>query len=454
LKKPIVIGLIGILCIALLLVISCVRPILPGSHVEILYPGSGYDVPPEFCVVGIGTSWSFGIQIEHLFSGPTVYCKYDGSAATLAVDGKPYASTSGGNHHVFSLKLPEGPHALRLLTLYGEDEITVEVKNDAPLRFEAFDDEVRYIEAVDRLRAALSEYLRSSTVPLGTDVQNRYCRIYITDTGAFLFFSTRNGQRITACEVRYVDLGGRPVTAGDITAAPALFTWDENAWENRVTISGADCCGDRLLFFFVDTDSLWSFYIHPDGSVVTNSYRLSAVSPDLAGAVANAPYTEAVDNCREGYAVFRIYASDRFYRFALRDGLLFPMTEDYGATEALFLENGDLIRGDGLYPAYEPFESLFADRDEWTFVFPPVPGTRAAYSFTGGRVSASSIEFSPASPRFIVHPPVPGAEYEAVPVYQDLGGTVCFPPGIIECIMGDTHGYFRVTPGGAGNSPE
>jgi hypothetical protein len=454
-KRKALIGLIiAVIIVAGLYALVFIRPILPGRYVEIVYPGSGYEVPPEFWVVGAGTSWSAGIQVEHPFGSPTVYNTLSGSAATMAVDGKPYASTSGGNHHVFFLKLPAGPHTLRLLTLYGEDEITVEVKNDVPLRFEAFDDEARYIERVDRLREALSEYVRSSSGPIGTDIQNRYYRIYITDTGAFLFFSTRNDRRITACEVRYVDLGGRPVTAGDIGSAPTLFSWDENVWENRVLISGADCCGDRLLFFFVDTDSLWFFYIHPDGSVVINSNPLSAVSPDFAKAIAGTPYIEAVESCGINYAVFRVYASDRFYRFALRDGVLSPMTEDFSATEALFLENGDMIKGNGLYPAYEPFESLFSGRDKWAFVFPPVPAQRPAYSFTGGRVTASTPGFFPDFPRYIVHPSVPGAGYEAEPDYQDMGGAVCFPQGIIECVMGDCHAYFRVTPSGVGNPRE
>ncbi len=52
-KKVVLIGLIGVLCIMLLLIIACVRPILPGTYVEIVYPAPGAVVPTEFSVLAV-----------------------------------------------------------------------------------------------------------------------------------------------------------------------------------------------------------------------------------------------------------------------------------------------------------------------------------------------------------------------------------------------------------------
>jgi hypothetical protein len=451
-NKKVLVGLIiAVIFVTSIYGLLFVRPIFPGKYVEILYPRSGADVPSEFSVVGVGTSWSYGIQIERILAASIVRTTLSGSSATLTVDGKPYASTSGGNHHCFFLRLPEGTHKIRLLTLYGDDEITVSVNNDAPLRFEPLDDDGRYARSADELRAALSEYLRSANEWVGTD---GFRRIYLTDTGAFLFFGRGSYWRITACEVKYVELNRRFVTAENISTAPVLFSWDERSRTKPVKISMADSCGDRLMFYLLDSDSVGIYYVFPDGRVETLSYPLSAVSPELADAIAGSSYTEAVDSCGTSYAVFRIYASNHFYRFALRDGVLFPITEDFGAIEAVFLDNGGLIRGNGLYPAYEPFESLFSDRDAWAFVFPPVPADQPAYSFMGGRVTASPPGFSPLLPRYIVRPAVSGTEYGTLPGYQNFGEFVCIPHGIVECIMGDIHGYFRVTPADAVNEQQ
>jgi hypothetical protein len=102
-KKSIVIGLIGILCIALLLIIACVRPIIPGSYVEILYPAPDAVVPTEFSIMAVASKWSLGIETYPLLflGAPESRVALPPCLLELSLDDAPYARSEGGSHHVF-----------------------------------------------------------------------------------------------------------------------------------------------------------------------------------------------------------------------------------------------------------------------------------------------------------------------------------------------------------------
>jgi hypothetical protein len=449
-KKVIVVGLIIILCIVLLLVIACVRPILPGSYAEIIYPAPGAVVPTEFSVLAVAAQWSFGVEVEPiLFLGaPKRYVGMPPSMVELTVDGVAFARSGGGNHHVFRVTAAPGDHTLGLTTPYGHTEITVHVTDDPPVVFRPFDAVSEYPRSVDALAKALFDFIQTSpSVPLSgnTDAQ-RLQRIFLAGDGAFVVFGAMKEQHLSACEVRYVAPIGGNVTADDIGSAPALFSWDTTSHERPVKLTALTGGGDRLFLAVLDDTTLTVFSVLPDGSTDRSDFPLSGIAPGLAESISSSFSAAIVTRASRdvlyiGLDTYQMKEAPGHFDILVRGDTV--KTVDLGGKNVDGITpTGDLIT---FYPAsfVGPFDSALVGEKGPISGYLPLPDTDAAFAFTGGYVHLTD-EFFPEYPRFEIGPLVPCIDCTKayVPVHYGVAGDVAIGPDIIKTTLGGREEYF------------
>ncbi len=449
-KKVIVVGLIITLSIILLFIIACVRPILPGTYVEIVYPAPDATVPTEFAVLGVAAKWSVGIEVEPLlFLGSSkTYVGMPPSVVELTVDGTPYAHSSGGNHHVFRLALPVGDHTVGLATPFGNKEITIHVAPDPPVRFAPFDRTEEYTAAVDRLKTALYDSLKAVPPPAGDEAGTYSLRkIYLAGDGAFILFETiRDYRFLSACEIRYIaPIDG--AEAADYTAnAPVAFSWDGTAWERPVKIAAIEGGGDRLFLVIFDDQFLTVFSVFPDGTTRRSDFPLSAIAPELPESISTTFSTSILTKANRdvlfiGLDAYQMKGAPGHFDLLIRGDT--AKTVDLGGKDVDGITpGGDLIT---LYPAsfVGPFDSaLFGDTGK-TSTYLPLPDVEGGFSFTGGYVHLTD-EFYPEHPRFEIGPVVPcvGCTKDYVPPHYTVAGDVTFGPDVLKTTLGGREEYF------------
>jgi hypothetical protein len=451
-KKIVLIVLIAVICIVLVIIVSaCLRPILPGSSVEIVYPAPGATVPTEFSVLAVAAKWSFGVESEpFLFLGaPKSHVGLPPSTVELSVDGVPYARSSGGNHHVFRVTTAPGDHTLGLTTPHGKTEIVVHVTNDPPVRFEPYDRTQHYIEAVDGLKIALYDYLQAAPASVGGDAGSfPFRKIFLAGDGAFILFGTMKDRFLSACEVRYVDLRQRTPTADDIAAGAFVFSWDQETGDRPVKLTAVESGGDRLYLVIVDEEVLTLFSVFPDGSTRRSDFPLSAVAQGLAESVKTTFSADIVTRANRDV----LFIGLDTYRMNKPLGH-FDLVVQGDIAKAVDLGRKDVdgITPDGrlitLYPAsfVGPFDAaLMGDTGPISTYF-PLPEAGETFSFTGGSVHETD-RFYPERPRFEIAPPVPciGCTKDYVPPHDGIAGDVRFPPDILKVTLGGREGYFQM----------
>ncbi len=448
-KRPILITLIIILSIVLLLIVSCVRPILPGTCVEIVYPAPEATVPTEFSVLGVAAKWSIGIEVEPiLFLGaPKRFVGLPPSAVELTVDGSPYALSSGGNHHVFRLTLPVGDHTLGMKTPFGNTEITVHVADDPPVRFTRFGKTEEYEVTVDRIRSALYDYIQGASPPAPQEEGiYSYQKIYLTDDGAFILFGKLKNQLISVCEVRYVAPIGAGLSAGDIARAPVILAWDAAAQERPVKIDAVENGGDRLFLAAFDDETLTIFSVFPDGSVARSDFPLSGIAPGLSESITTT-FSATIRTKANRDILF--IALDTYQMKGAPGHFDILVAGDTPRTVDLAGKNVDGITPGGdlvtLYPAafVGPFDSALVGDTGPISGYLPLPDADAAFSFTGGYVHLTD-EFFPEYPRFEIGPlvPCPGCTKDYVPPNYNVSGDVTFGPDVLKTTLGGREEYF------------
>ncbi|MBN2224174.1 MAG: hypothetical protein JW765_05820 [Deltaproteobacteria bacterium] len=451
-KKITLIGLVGVLCIILLVIIACVRPILPGSSFEIVYPADGAMVPTEFSVLGVAASWSFGIETyPPLFLGaPKSHVALPPSMVQLSVDGIPYAGSSGGNHHVFRITAAPGDHTLSLTTPHGKTEITVHVTDALPVRFEPFDQTAEYMEAVNGLKRALYEFMQTSpSFSFSDDMSTyRFQRMFRAGDGAFVLFGAMKEQYLSACDIAYIPRISGDLTAGDIAGAPIIFSWNAAAWERPVKVATVDGGGDRLFLVIFDETTLTVFSVFPDGAARRSYFPHSAVAPGLAESVRTtfSPYilTRADrDTLSISLDTYQMSGPPGHFNILVRDGV--AKAVDLGGKDVDGITpNGDLIT---IHPVsyIGPFDSTLIGDTGKTPVYLPLPDTGETFSFTGGSVHRTD-EFTPEHPRFEIAPIVPciGCTKDYTPPYWAMTDDVTFGPDVLKTTLGGHEEYFII----------
>jgi hypothetical protein len=455
-KKTILFALIAIICFLIILIaVACVKPILPGSYVEIICPYTGAVVPTEFSVLAVAAKWSFGVRTDPLlfFGSPKSHVGLPPSVVELSVDGIPYGRSFGGNHHVFRIvALPPGEHTLSLATPYGKTEIAVHVTDVPPVAFAPFTGAEEDAASVDALTKAVFDFVQTSPVfPFsGNTGGTTFRRIFLAEDGAFVLFGQMKERWLSACEVRYIASIGPGVTAEDIRIAPVVLSWDAADRPEPAKLTAVETGGDRLYLAIIDERALTLLSVFPDGAIRNTNIPLSSIAPDLPGAIAGALYPEIRT---KAYRDFLFMWLDT-YGTAGAPGH-FDILYSAGTTKSIDLGGYDV---DGISPSGHliafypapftgPFETRLANGESLTKTSFPLPGTGAVYSFTGGSFLGTD-NFVPEHPRFEIGPLVPcvGCTKNYVPPHYGVAGDVTFGPDILRSWIAGREGYFRMTP--------
>jgi hypothetical protein len=451
-KKSFLIGLIVILCILFLLAAACLRPIMPGTYFQIVYPGPDAVVPTEFSVLGVAAKWSFGLEVSPLLflGSPKSHVALPPSFVELSVDGVPYARSEGGNHHVFRVAAAPGDHTLRLTTPYGKTELVVHVTDDPPVVFAPFDEAGAYADSVDRLKSALYDYLQDAPPPVPReDGSFTRQRIYLAGDGAFIVSETMKDQYLAACEVNYVAPIGTGVTAADIEAAQPVFTWDAAALERPAKLATMVGAGDRLYLAVIDDTELTVFMLFPDGRAERQGYPLSGIAPELPESLQETTFSYILTSADRGTLfisldTYHASGTPGHFDILVRDGV--AETVDLGGKNVCGIgPHGDLIT---FYPApyVGPFDVGFVEDAVKTSGYLPLPEVGDTFSFTGGSVH-NTRDFNPEHPQFEIAPVVPcvGCTAAYVPPYSGIAGDVKFGPDVLKTTLGAHEEYFIMT---------
>ncbi|MBN1572790.1 MAG: hypothetical protein JW984_06285 [Deltaproteobacteria bacterium] len=455
-KKIIVISLcILFFIIIILAAVGCARPILPGSCVEIVYPGPDMVVPTDFSILGVAAKWSLGLEVNPLLFliSPKSYVHMSSSSAELFVDGTPYAVSSGGNHHLFRLTLSEGDHTLLLYTPFGQKEIIVHVTKTPAISFDPFHDADRIVKTTDQLKLALYEYLKSNPLnPSDNEGGYEIQRIFPIDSGAFIATGVMEGQILNECKIIYVDLSGRPPTANAVSKAPVVFSWNKDKWDGRVVATSEGAAGDRLFLTVLDDASLSVFSIFPDGKVASDRFELGDISPEFFDSVTKAIYSEIRTRGNHDFLHIRIDGyrpNDSPRSFDLVVSGSTAKEIDLGGYDVEGIgPNGELI---AFYPApfTGPFDTMLFDKGKPTKAYYPLPSLGKTFSFFGGSVHDIN-KFRPERPLFEVAPPVPcvGCNNNYIPAHHGAFGDITFGPDVLKTSLAGREGYFVMKYGG------
>jgi hypothetical protein len=370
----------------------------------------------------------------------------------LALDGVPYAHSSGGNHHVFRVTATPGDHTLLLKTPCGNKEITVHVTDEPPVRFEPFDRTAELIEKVDALKLALYDFMQTSPAFSFSNDANTYGfqKIFLTDEGAFILFGAMKERYLWACEVRYIDLSGTRPTAGDIAAAPAIFTWDAATRQRPVKLTAVETGGDRLYLVIVDDEALTVHSIFPHSAAPRTDIPLTSIAPELGESIA----ATLIPMIRtKGYRESLFVSLDTYGTGGVSGHFEILVTGPEAKRVDLDGHHVDGISPRGHLIAFNPapfvgpFETNLADGESLTKACFPLPEMGNTFSFTGGSVHQTD-EFYPEHPRFEIAPLVGcvGCTKDYVPPHDGIAGDVTFGPDILRSWIAGREGYFRMTP--------
>jgi hypothetical protein len=450
-KKIILIALICAICVVLMLIaIGCVRPIIPGSHVEIVYPAPDAVVPTEFSVLGVAARWSFGIEINTLlFLGTREsHVSMAPSLVELSLDGVPVAHSDGGNHHVFRVTAGAGDHTLGLATPYGKTEIAVHVTDDPPVVCAPLSGIDAYAESVDTLTKALFDFMETSPSFSFPSNENAYHfqKIFLAGNGAFILLAEMKGQTLSACEIRYVAPIDGEITGDDIGNAPTVFSWESASWIRPVWITETGSAGDRFFMVVFDDTTLTVFSVFPGGKVEKLDFPLSDVAPGLAEMIKSTPYPQIHTRAARNVLaitldIYRTNGPPGHFDILIRGGA--AETADFGERYVDGVTpDGDLIT---VYPASftGPFDSALIGDEGKISAYLPLPTTDGPFTFIGGLVFEGN-RFYPEYPRFEIGPPVPCIDCmkEYVPVYYGVAGDVAFGPDVLKTTLGGREAYF------------
>lgn len=452
-KKMIGIGVCAFICIIIILAaIGYVRPIFPGKDVEILYPEDYAVVPRDFPVYCVATRWYFGLEVTPLLflSPPESHVRIHSPFATVSVDGDRYAVSTEGNHHLVWMSLPEGDHIIRLDAIGETKEIHVRTAKYPDVVFKPFDSVDDVAEATDRLESALFEYIAS--MPPGQRGKYQFRRIFLTGDGAFIAYYDMRDRVLSGCEITYLDLSGDPPWVEEIAAAPALFTWTEDAAQRPVIAGALETGGDRLFFVVLDDANLTVFSVFPDGAVATDNFSYEDVLPELSASIAENMPPEITTH---GLGAF-LHVGLTVYHPDGSPGEAALLVS--GSTARVIDVGGYFVEGiypDGkliaCYPASvtNPCTTLLYDETGPIDAYFPLPHVEDFLSFTGGSVHETN-RFYPECPRFEIAPVVPyaGGTDGYDPTYFVTAGDVTFPPDVVRVSIAGIEGYYVMKAGG------
>lgn len=443
-KKIILLGLIGIICLLLILIaVGRIRPFLGGRYVRITYPPDGTVVPTEFTVLAVAAKWSPGIEINTpLFLGTTDrHAKVRPVPAEITLDGSRYDRRSSGDHHVFRISAPPGDHTVGLTTPEGTDKITVRVIDSPPVAFTPFDVD-KHVVSVDALKTALCGYNSPVFSLPGDKIPRPTTRIFLVGDGAFVLCGSTNNEKtiMTVGEVRYVSPLDGSTTADDIAAAPVVFMWDSADSERPVRVTGLADGVDRLYMPVFDDTTLTVFSVFPDGRVDRRDFPLSTIAPTLAESIRETPYPGIIIRIDRDLLAIRLSVKGgKFFSIAIRDGVLVISDNIEKDTAGPTTPENPLTRGPA---SFDGPEGAAVIPEIEPAGYQPLPTDYAPFSFTAFRLHSATDSYQE-KPRFEVGP--------AIPSYADChgnGGDVIFKEHILRSSIGGYEEYFSITPSG------